>query len=236
MPQLEVSIELMVPTWLSVLSIVSLSVAAICSAIVLIDIVRYPQEMPIMNWVWPITTLYGGPLALWMYARLGRPASREAIKRNEGRMAEKPFYSSVAVSATHCGAGCVLGDVIAEFAIFFAGLTILGSTLAAEFVGDYVLAYAFGIAFQFFAIVPMRHLSLLPGLRAAAKADTFSLTAFEIGLFGWMTLSFFVFFHPPLMPNQPAFWFMMQVGMVLGFLTSYPANWLLIRRGVKEAM
>ena len=116
----------MVPSWLNVLSIVSLSVAAICSAIVLIDLVRHPQEMTIMNWVWPITALYGGPLALWMYARLGWPASREAIKRNEGRMAEKPFYSSVAVSATHCGAGCVLGDVIAEFAIFFTGFTILG--------------------------------------------------------------------------------------------------------------
>ncbi|MGB8907390.1 MAG: DUF4396 domain-containing protein [Candidatus Cybelea sp.] len=226
----------MIPAWLNVLSIVSLSVAAVCSAIVLIDLVRYPQEMPIMNWVWPITALYGGPLALWMYARLGRPASQEAIKRNQGRMAEKPFYSSVAVSATHCGAGASSATSSQSSRFSFTGFTILGSTLAAEFAGDYVLAYAFGIAFQFFAIVPMRHLSLLPGLRAAVKADTFSLTAFEIGLFGWMSLSFFVLFHPPLMPNQPAFWFMMQLGMVLGFLTSYPANWLLIRRGVKEAM
>ncbi len=189
-----------------------------------------------MNWVWPITGLYGGPLAIWMYVRLGRPASREAMMRSDGRMAEKPFYSSVAVSATHCGAGCVLGDVIAEFAIFFTTFTILGSTLAAEFAGDYILAYAFGIAFQFFAIVPMRHLSVVPGLKAAVKADTLSLTAFEIGLFGWMALSFFVLFHPPLMPNQPAFWFMMQIGMVIGYLTSYPANWLLIRSGIKEAM
>jgi Domain of unknown function (DUF4396) len=106
------------------LSIVSLSVAAICAAIVIVDVARHPQEMPIMNWVWPI----------------------------------------------------------AEFAIFFTGLTILGSTLAAEFVGDYILAYAFGIAFQFFAIVPMRHLSLLPGLQAAVKADTFSLTACDARL------------------------------------------------------
>jgi Domain of unknown function (DUF4396) len=215
----------MVPDWLNVLSVVSLSIAAVCSAVVLVDVVRHPQAMAIMNWVWPITALYGGPPAVWMYVRLGRPASRE-----------KPFYSSVAVSATHCGAGCVLGDVIAEFAIFFTAFTILGSTLAAEFVGDYILAYAFGIAFQFFAIVPMRHLSLLPGLQAAVKADTLSLTAFEVGLFGWMALSYFVLFHPPLMPNQPAFWFMMQIGMVIGYVTSYPANWFLIRTRIKEAM
>lgn len=224
----------MVPAWLNTLAIASLAISAICAVIVLIDLARFPQQMAIMNWVWPITALYGGPLALWMYARLGRPASRKALQRHG--MHQAPFYASVAVSASHCGAGCVLGDVIAEFAIFFTGFILLGSVLATEYVGDYILAYAFGIAFQFFAIAPMRHLSLVPGIKAAIKADTLSLTAFEIGLFGWMAVSYFVLFHPRLMPNQPAFWFMMQIGMILGFITSYPANWLLIRLGIKEAM
>jgi hypothetical protein len=215
----------MVPVWLNGLAVVSLAVAGVCAIIVLVDVLRHPQQMPIMNWVWPITALYGGPLALWMYARLGRPSSRE-----------RPFYYRVAVSASHCGAGCVLGDIIAEFAIFFTGFTIFGSVLATEYIGDYTLAYTFGIAFQFFAIVPMRHLALIPGMQAAIKADTLSLTAFEVGLFGWMALSYFVFFHPPLRPSQPAFWFMMQIGMILGYLTSYPANWLLIRTGIKESM
>jgi hypothetical protein len=215
----------MVPAWLNALAIASLVAAGICSAIVVIDLVRFPQPMAIMNWVWPITALYGGPIALWMYARLGRSPTRE-----------KPFYSGVAVSATHCGAGCALGDIIAEFAIFFTGFTLFGSMLVTEFIGDYILAYAFGIAFQYFAIVPMRHLSFGEGLRAAIKADTLSLTAFELGLFGWMAVSYFVLFRPHLMPNQPAFWFMMQIGMILGFITSYPANWLLIRTGIKEVM
>jgi hypothetical protein len=171
-----------------------------------------------------------------MYWKLGRPESRAAIECNHGRMAETPFYSRVAVGATHCGAGCALGDIIAEFAIFFAGFTILGSMLATEYAGDYILAFAFGIAFQYFAIAPMRNLSFLPGTWAAIKADTLSLTAFEIGLFGWMAISYFILFRPHLMPNQPAFWFMMQIGMILGFVTSYPANWLLIRSGIKEAM
>jgi Domain of unknown function (DUF4396) len=29
---------------------------------------------------------------------------------------------------------------------------------------------------------------------------------------------------------------MMQIGMLVGFATSYPMNWLLIKRGIKEAM
>ncbi len=215
----------MVPAWLNALAVVSLIVAALCAALVVIDLVRFPQSMAIMNWVWPITALYGGPVALWIYVRLGRISARE-----------KPFYGRVAIGVSHCGAGCVLGDVIAEFAIFFTGLTLFGSMLLTEFIGDYILAYAFGIAFQYFAIAPMRRLSLADGLRAAIKADTLSLTAFEIGLFGWMAVSYFVLFRPHLMPTQPTFWFMMQIGMILGFITSYPANWLLIRTGIKEVM
>lgn len=214
----------MTPDWLNALSIASLALGGACAAIVVVDVIRLPQPMAIMNWVWPITALYGGPLGLWMYARLGR------------RSGGHPFWAGVAVSASHCGAGCVLGDIIAEFAIFFTGFMLFGSMLATEYVGDYILAYAFGMIFQFFAIAPMRHLSFVPGIRAAIKADTLSLTAFEVGLFGWMALSYFILFHPPLEPTQPAFWFMMQIGMVLGFVTSYPANWLLIRTGIKEAM
>jgi hypothetical protein len=69
------------------------------------------------------------------------------------------------------------------------------------------------------------------------KADTLSLTAFEIGMFAWMAVIWFV-----LMPMQRpdsssvVFWFMMQIGMVLGFATTYPANWLLVKWGVKSGM
>jgi uncharacterized protein DUF4396 len=32
------------------------------------------------------------------------------------------------------------------------------------------------------------------------------------------------------------FWFMMQIAMMVGFMTSYPVNWWLIRSGLKERM
>jgi hypothetical protein len=102
-------------------------------------------------------------------------------------------------------------------------------------IGDYILAVALGLAFQYFAIAPMRGLSFRTGIAAAAKADILSLTAFEVGLFGWMTLMAFVFFpNPHLMPASPAFWFLMQLGMIVGYFTSGPANAWPIRRGIKE--
>ncbi len=219
----------MVPVWLTVLSWLTIGVALLCAAGILIDVLLHPQPMPIMNWVWPITALYGGPLAVWAYVRLGRA-------RHAAMSSSKPFWQSVIVGGTHCGAGCTLGDIIAEFALFFTGFSIAGSMLATSYVADYTLAYVLGIVFQYFAIAPMRGLSLWPGLWAAIKADTLSLTAFEIGLFAWMALSYFVLFHPALHPDQPAYWFMMQVGMLVGFATAYPMNWWLIRAGIKESM
>jgi hypothetical protein len=83
----------------------------------------------------------------------------------------------------------------------------------------------------------MRGLGLRDGLIAALKADALSLIAFEIGLFGWMAFMQFVLFPDPhLAPDHAAYWFLMQIGMAIGFLTSYPINVWLIRRGIKEAM
>jgi hypothetical protein len=41
---------------------------------------------------------------------------------------------------------------------------------------------------------------------------------------------------PHLAPDHAAYWFLMQVGMAIGFVTALPANVWLIRRGIKEAM
>jgi hypothetical protein len=144
---------------------------------------------------------------------------------------------SVGISDTHCGAGCALGDVISEWVLFAVGATIAGVALWPEYIADFALAFVFGIAFQYFAIVPMRHLGFREGVIAALKSDTLSVITFEIGLFGWMALFFFVFFTDPhLTPDHAAYWFLMQIGMILGFLTSYPANSWLIRHGIKEGM
>jgi hypothetical protein len=150
----------------------------------------------------------------------------------------KPRWAVMATEVSHCGSGCVLGDVISEFVIFALALTIAGTALWAEYIGDYILALALGVMFQYFAIAPMLGLGFRDGLKAAAKADVISLTAFEIGLFGWMAVMAFVLFPAPhhLMPNAAAFWFLMQIGMIIGFAASWPANVWLVNRGIKIPM
>jgi hypothetical protein len=232
----------------TLISWASLGIALICAIAIAIDEFRHPQEMWIMNVVWPVTALYFSAFALWGYCRIGKGMAMRAMPRismeveppKTGRkdpVRRDPTWRQTAVSDTHCGAGCVIGDVIAEISLFALGWMLFGSSLYAEYAGDLLLAWLFGIAFQYFAIKPMLNLSVKRGIIAAVKSDTFSILTFEIGLFGWMALTSFVLFpHPHLRPTEAGYWFMMQIGMILGFFTSYPMNRWLIKSGWKEAM
>ena len=82
-----------------------------------------------------------------------------------------PFWKSVFVSTTHCAAGCVLGDIIGAPIVFWAGWTFLGERLYAEYVVLFVLAYIFGIAFQYLPIRAMRLISRRVALLEAIKAE-----------------------------------------------------------------
>jgi len=228
----------MPPGWLTVLSWAALALAFASAGWIAFDVYGrgYRQRMGIMEAVWPVTALYFGPLAAAAYRAWGRPMSGR-WQREHGDPPAKPGYAATATGVAHCGAGCTLGDIIAEFAVFGLGASVAGLTLGAEYIGDYLAALALGIVFQYFAIAPMRGLSLRKGLTEAAKADAASLTAFEIGLFGWMALMTFVFFPAPhLHADSPVYWFLMQIGMIAGFFTAWPVNVWLIRSGIKEAM
>jgi hypothetical protein len=225
---------------------ISLVIAVISATVITIDEFRHPQRMWIMNIVWPVTALYLSVFALWGYFRIGRGMAKDAThgmsmeqmqKHHERRAHINPTWRQTAVADTHCAAGCVVGDVVAEFSLFALGWTFLGRSLYAEFVGDLFLGWLFGIAFQYFTIKPMQNLTPRDGLMRAVKSETLAIITFEIGLFAWMALAYFVFFpNPHLSPLEPGFWFMMQIGMVIGFLTSYPMNRWLITVGWKGVM
>jgi hypothetical protein len=229
------------PASLDIVAWITIAVGVASAGVVMWDILGrgHRQRMRVMEWVWPITCLYTGPLGLWAYHRFGLPHSGAWLQRHGlEEPPEQPHWASTALGVSHCGAGCTLADVIAAWGIFIAGLTIAGMAVYPEMIGDYILAIALGLAFQYFAIAPMRDLSVGEGILAAAKADVLSLTAFQVGMFGWMLLQAFVIFPAPhtLHPDSPVYWLGMQIGMCLGFVTAWPVNVWLIRRGIKEAM
>ena len=244
----------MIPAWLHALSMAALLLGAACAAVILVDVTRHPQHMGIMNVVWPVTALFGTVITLWGYFTYGRLATHErahaAMQRHEEMPSKTgtPFPVMVGKGASHCGSGCTIGDITAEWLVFFVPTvavwfgwhSLFSERMYAVWVVDYIFAFAIGIAFQYFTIKPMRNLSVGQGLVQAVKADTLSLTAWQVGMYGFMAFaSFYLFRHllgVRLETNTVEFWFMMQIAMVCGFMTSYPVNWWLIRQGIKERM
>ncbi len=82
------------------------------------------------------------------------------------------------------GGGCTLGDIIAEWSVFFVPFTLFGRQIFGTWVLDFIMAFLLGIAFQYFTLKPMRELSVGAALGAAIKADTLSLIAWQIGMYG----------------------------------------------------
>ena len=234
--------------WLHAISWIFLGLGGITALILVAEVVRHPQHMRIMNVVWPITGLYFPVIGLLFYRRFGRPTAagdhEHSHEMPNDQMAHESAHESltppakeVFLSASHCGSGCVIGDIIGAPIVFFTGLTLLGSRLFAEYLVEFVLAYILGVAFQYFPIRAMRHVSPGQAIADAVKADTLSLVAFQVGMFAWMAIMYYLLMpgHPP-GANSPIFWFMFQIGMVLGFLTSWPANQFLIKQGIKMEM
>ena len=235
---------------------VSIGVAFACALWIAFDEIRHPQSMGVMNVVWPVTALYFSVFALWAYYRLGRQKAgmqigmeKETAAHVHGENAHQlkpnahqpdqstPTAAQVAVGTSHCGAGCMLADVVCEFTIAAFGITVLGSMLLAEYSIDLAAAWLLGIVFQYFAIRPMQQGTATQALVAAIKADTLSILAFQVGMYAWMAIvSFLLFPRPHLNPFEARYWLMMQIAMICGYATSYPMNWWLIRKGIKEPM
>jgi hypothetical protein len=192
---------------------------------------RQPEPMAVMNWVWPLVALSGGPLAIWLYRR-----------HHAWPHGKAPFGLAAAVATCHCGAGCTLGDVLAEsLALAFPGIlvwfglgSLFGERIFAAWVLDFVLAYLLGIVFQYFSIAPMRQLDVRDGIVAALKADTLSLAAWQVGMYGAIAVVQFGIVR--LKADTPEFWFAMQIAMLAGFCVAYPVNIWLLKTGLKEKM
>lgn len=147
---------------------------------------------------------------------------------------DRPMWTTVMIGVSHCGAGCVLGDIVGEWLVYGTGANINGNGIWVEILVDYAFALLFGIIFQYFSIAPMSGDYGPKSVVRAMKADILSLTSFEVGLFGWMIIYQVGIWDYQLPVDSATYWWMMQVGMFLGSVTAMPVNWWLIKKGIKE--
>jgi len=226
----------MIPGWLTAVSWAYVGLALLCAAIILYDVYGrgYRQPTGVMGVVWPITALYFGPLALPAYQRWGRPRS-EKWRREHGSAPEKSLPVAAATGGIPGGAASAVGHVIGVPLVVLTGLTIAGQSLWVMILVIAAIATVLLFAFEyFFSTVPARGLPAGRGLGVALLIALVTVLAFDVGMGGWMLVMHFLLFMPPL--TDVTFLFLMQVGLVLGFLTGYPAVLWLLRRGTKAAV
>ncbi len=225
-----------IPTWLTAVSWAYVGLALLCAAAILYDVYGrgYRQRTSVMELVWPITALYFGPLALLAYGRWGRPRS-EKWQKEHGAPPEKSLPAAAATGGTPGGAASAIGHVIGVPLVVFSGLTIAGEALWVMILLIAVIATLLLFVFEyFFSTVPARGLPSSEGLGVALLIALVTVLAFDVGMGGWMLVMHFLLFMPPL--TDVTFLFLMQVGLILGFLTGYPAVLWLLRRGTKAAV
>ena len=151
-------------------------------------------------------------------------------------MPKRSMWSSVFLSALHCGAGCTLADIVGETFGYFLKLNIDWWTMYVQWGFDYILALMFGILFQYSAIHQMTGISFKKGILKALKVDFFSLTSWQFGMYLFIYIIVHALYPFSIYSNVIFFGFIMQLAMVLGFFIAYPVNWILIHFKVKPRM
>lgn len=222
-----------IPTWLTALSWTFVALAVACAALIAYDIYGrgYRQPTGAMDVVWPITALYLGPLAVFAYYRWARPRTSTWRHENDGAT-EKGLTAAAVTGGIPGGAASAVGHVIGVPLVVFSGLTFLGLDLWAMILTIAIIAAVLLFAFEYlFVTVPARGLKPGEGVGVALTIALVTVLAFDIGMGGWMVVLHLFLGMPPL--TDVSFFFLMQVGLVLGFLTGYPAVRLLEQRGIK---
>lgn len=117
----------------------------------------------------------------------------------------------------------------------YLGLRIdtAGETLRPLYIGDFVGAVAVGVAFRYATEAHTGGRRVWAAIRSVAREDLLTVSAVELVLFIWIELVEHLVFPEALRPNNPVFWFIHQIGLIIGFFAAWPATSWLIHRGIR---
>ena len=189
--------------------------------------VKKNPEATVMKWGWVLITLYMGPVALALYVltdKEPRPGEHEEFI--------KPLWKQGMGSTVHCIAGDATGIITAA-----AIVTALGLPMSL----DLVIEYAAGFAFGLFIFQAMFMKSMYGGSYATALTRSFipewlSMNMMAAGMFFVMTQLMMGRDMRAMDPAQPQFWFVMSMGVIVGFATAYPVNVWMVAQGLKHGL
>lgn len=223
---------------LNQLALPFLAVGCCTALMILKDIFRHPHPVRVMNVIWPLTGLYMpffGWLAWWY---LGRTPSRQLklallvpqkIHRHAG-------WATIFISTSLSAAACVFSELITLPIITTLNYYHVITPLWMQAVICFSVSLLSGLFLQFLAIKQRESLSVWRALLVAFRTETFPLLIFQMGIFLFMGLALKFVLNQQINPLLSAFWFMLQLATLTGFIFSWPANHFLIKRGLNPAV
>jgi hypothetical protein len=192
---------------------------------VAIDI-RSTPESPVLKWGFLLLTAYTGVVGAFLYV-LG---CREPMPGLHERYTAARWRQTLG-STMHCvagdGVGILAGAVLSS---------LLGLAGLIEVVIEYVLGFAFG--WTIFQSLFMR--STAGGSYRSALVSTVlpELLSMNLLMAGMIPTVMILRMQIPSAgnPATPYFWFVMSIGLLVGFIFAYPINWWLVANHLKHGM
>jgi manganese oxidase len=135
-------------------------------------------------------------------------------------------------STIHCVAGDATGIILAAVIVLSLGLPMW-----VDLIIEYVAGFAFGL-FIFQALFMKQTMggTYWENVRRSFVPEWLSMNAMMAGMAPVMSLLMMGRDMRAMEPGQPMFWFVMSMGIIVGFATCYPVNVWLVARQLKHGL
>lgn len=192
---------------------------------VAIDI-RNTPESKVLKWGFILLTAYTGPVGAFLYV-LG---CREPLPGLHERYVAAR-WRQVLGSTMHCvagdGVGIIVGAVIGSF---------LSLTMFKDIALEYILGFGFGwTIFQALFMKNSMGGSYIGALAGTFMSEFLSMNILMAGMISLVSILRSVVSEAD-NPLRPEFWFVISMGLLLGFIAAYPMNWWLVSNRLKHGM
>lgn len=188
--------------------------------------IRATPESPVLKWGFVLLTAYTGVVGAFLYV-LG---CREPLPGLHERYVAARWRQTLG-STMHCVAGDGIG--ILAGAVLASAFGISG---LAEVALEYILGFAFGwTIFQALFMRDMAGGSYLGALTGTFMSELLSMNLLMAGMVPTV-MALRARIPAASDPTAPSFWFVMSMGLLVGFIVAYPMNWWLVTYHLKHGM
>ncbi|MDQ6831289.1 MAG: DUF4396 domain-containing protein, partial [Gemmatimonadota bacterium] len=204
-----------------------LTISLLSAAYVAYDQFRHNPEATVMKWGFVLVTLYMGPIGLLLYVLADK---EPAPNTHEAFVA--PLWKQGVGSTVHCVAGDATGIILAA-----AATALLGLPMWADLLVEYVAGFLFGLLiFQSLFMRAMMGGSYAENVRRSFIPELVSMNAMMAGMAPVMITLMMGRDMRAMWPGEPLFWFVMSLGITVGFALAYPVNVWLVTRQMKHGL